>query len=240
MSVSLYFGLPGCGKTTYATFFAVREQKRIDKGKSVYERVYTNYPVSYPNVYRLDTNDLGKYNICNSLLIIDEATLMADSRDYKTFSFQMKQYFLLHRHFKVDIYLFTQQWDGVDKKIRVITDRCFYIHKGVIRRWISYCQRIPYGIIIPDKKDSTEKLGEIVQGYCKPSLLVRLFSPRINRRSVYKYFDSFETPDLPDYPLTEWFKGVIKKEKSKRCSLLRRKKKQNLVKEEENSLQSPL
>lgn len=205
MAVSMYFGLPGSGKTTYATFIAVTEQKRINRGKSRYKRVLTNYPVNYPGILRLDTNVLGLLQITDSLIIIDEATLMADSREHKTFSYAMKSFFLLHRHARVDIVLFTQQWDGVDKKIRVITDRCFYVHKGAIRRWITYCQKIPYGIIIPDKKHNDgEKLGDIVQGYCKPPLLVRMFSPRIKRKRFYKYFDSFELPDRAPYITSSW------------------------------------
>lgn len=222
MSVSLYFGLPGSGKTTYATYLAVRTQKRIGSKRCHYQYVYTNFPVGYDGILKLDTNDIGKYNIHDALVIIDEATLMADSRDYKSFNYNMKSFFLLHRHFRVDIYLFTQQWDGVDKKIRVITDRCYYIHKGFIRRWITYCQRIPYGIIIPDKKDLDSKsLGEIIQGYCKPSLLIRMLSPRIKRKLYYKYFDSFEVPELPEYKKEVWHESsekesLLSKVKNKR------------------------
>lgn len=211
MAVSLYFGLPGSGKTTYATYLAVKTAKAIKKGWSPYKYVYTNYPVNYSGVYKLDTNDIGKFNIHDALIIIDEATLMADSRDYKSFTYNMKSFFLLHRHFKVDIVLFTQQWDGVDKKIRVITDRCYYIHKGAIRRWISYCNRIPYGIIIPDGKSTQEKLGEIIQGYRKPDIITRLFSPRINRKRYYQFFDSFDTPNLIEYDRIEWNPNYVPK-----------------------------
>lgn len=204
MAVSLYFGLPGSGKTTYATYLAVREQKLIDRGRSRYKRVLTNFLVDYPGIIRLDTTLLGVKLISEALVIIDEATLVADSRDHKTFTYAMKSFFLLHRHARIDIALFTQQWDGIDKKIRVITDRCYYVHKGSVRRWITYCQRIPYGIIIPDKKNDSEKLGEIVQGYCKPPLLVRMFSPRIKRKRFYKYFDSFDLPDLEPYESFTW------------------------------------
>ena len=43
---------------------------------------------------------------------------------------QKISFFLLHRHYKSDIIIFTQQWDGLDKRIRVITDRVYYVYKG--------------------------------------------------------------------------------------------------------------
>lgn len=94
---------------------------------------------------------------------------------------------------------FTQQWDGIDKKIRVITDKVYYLYKkGLLKKWFTRSYRVPYGIIIPDpKKSDGEKLGEIIQGYCKPSLIVRLFSPRLFRPLYYKYFDSWDAPQLP-------------------------------------------
>ena len=106
--------------------------------------------------------------------------------------------------------LFTQQWDGVDRKIRVITDRVYYVYKSpILGFWFTTFYRIPYGIIIPDaKKDSSSnKLGEIVQGYCMPPLLVRLFAKRIYRPLYYKYFDSWERPYLP--PLPQKYKPYV-------------------------------
>ena len=204
MSVSLYFGLPGCGKTTMMTAMAVKENKRIQKGKSNYKHIYGNVPLFNIEHYtQIDFDWLGKYDICDALILIDEATLKCDSRDYKGFKKHTKEFMLLHRHYNVDIVFFTQQWDGIDKKIRVITDRVYYMYKGVFtRKWITKMYRVPYGIIIPNpKKDSSEKLGEIVQGYCKPNIIVRLFSPFLYRPKYYKYFDSWDRPKLLPIPV---------------------------------------
>ena len=85
-------------------------------------------------------------------------------------------------------------------KIRVITDRVYYVYKGIFTgKWISSCYKIPYGILFPDKRNG-EKLGEIVQGYSKPPFFVRLFATRIWRPKYYKYFDSWELTPLPDLP----------------------------------------
>lgn len=194
--ISLFFGLPGAGKTTIMAALALKWSKR-----KRYDNIYCNVRLSIPGVTYIDNDCIGKYDLSNCLLLIDEATLFADSRAYKEFSKDKLRYFLMHRHYRSDIYLFTQQWDGVDRKIRVITDRVFYIYKPVLTGfWWSKYYRIPYGIIIPNPKKDQQKLGEIIQGYCKPSFLVRLLAPKIFRPKYYKYFDSFETVALPALP----------------------------------------
>lgn len=198
MSVSLYFGLPGCGKTTMLARLAL---EGVSSGR--YLHVYSNVGVAIPGVTLIDNECIGQYELRDCLLLIDEATLFADSRAWKEFGKGRLSYFLEHRHRNSDIVLFTQQWDGVDRKIRTITDRVYYIKKGLFTgKWFSTCYRIPYDIIIPDPKKNAggEKLGEIVQGYCKPPLLTRLFAKRIYRPRYYKYFNSWELDPLPDLP----------------------------------------
>lgn len=202
MAISLYFGLPGCGKTTMLAKLAYQA---VRDGK--YAHVYTNVEMNIPGVTFIDNECIGQYNLSDCLLLIDEATLFADSRAYKSFDKGKLEFFLLHRHYNADIALFTQQWDGVDRKIRVITDRVYYIYKTVLTgRWISKCYRIPYGIIIPDPKKGGEKLGEIIQGYARPPWYVRLFAMRIYRPRYYKYFDSWE--QLPMQELPEKYQPV--------------------------------
>lgn len=213
MSVSLFFGLPGCGKTTKLAQIAhkfdrliERDKKRIKNGKKPicpYSCIYSNVPLSNIINYKLIKFDwLGRYHIENALILIDEATIEVDSRDYKTFKQSTKEFMLLHRHYNCDLVFFTQQWDGIDKKIRVITDRVYYLYKDpLFGMWFTRWYRVPYGIIIPDpKKSDTEKLGEIIQGYCKPNIFIRLFTPPLYRPKYYKYFDSWEKPSLPPLP----------------------------------------
>lgn len=199
MAISLFFGLPGCGKTTLLAKFAL---DAVRSGK--YQNVYSNVPLTIPGVTIIDNECIGKYELAHCLLLIDEATIFADSRAHKEFTKSQIAYFLLHRHRYADIVLFTQQWDGVDRKIRVITDRVYYVYKGVITgRWVSNYWRVPYGILFPDPKKTGEKLGEIVQGYSKPPALTRLFgTKRVYRPRYYRYFDSWELDPLPVLPST--------------------------------------
>lgn len=197
MAVSLYFGLPGAGKTTLLSAMAVKGLRK----RSPYKNVYCNVRLNIEGLIYIDCNDLGKYHIHDGLVLIDEAAIAFDSRDYKNFSKNLVSFFMLHRHWNVDCVLYSQMWDGVDRKIRVITDRVFYVYKGLFTgHWFTRYYRVPYGIIIPDPNKSQEKLGEIVQGYCKPGIMQRIFGGWLYRPKYYKYFDSWEVPELPELP----------------------------------------
>lgn len=83
-----YFGVPGCGKSTFLAMLATKELLKIRKGKSKYKYVLTNFPVHGCKCVRLE--DLGRFDIHDSLILFDEITLDADSRDFKTFPIATK------------------------------------------------------------------------------------------------------------------------------------------------------
>lgn len=206
MSISLYFGLPRCGKTTFYAKIAYDNCSKIRDGLSPYKLVYGNIHLDLGELNRyyryIKTEWLGVYEIEYGLVLIDEGSLCFDNRDYKSLSPENKEFFLEHGHYHCDIIFFNQQWDALDKKIRVITNEVYYVRKeGLWGRWFSFAMPIPYGVIIPDGKSDTEKLGEIVQGYCKPKLRVLLTQGKLCRRAkYYKYFDSWTHPTLPPLP----------------------------------------
>lgn len=198
--VSTYFGLPGSGKTTMLAKLAY---DAAYKKKSPYSHIYGNIALTgIPNYTKIEASDLGQYMLEDCLILIDEGTLQFDNRDYKNFAKNFSEFFLLHRHYRADVAIFTQQWDGLDKRIRVVCDRVYYLHKGFLTGWYkTIVWRIPFGILIPDKHaDNGDKYGEIVQGYYKPPLLSRLFTPNLKRRKYYPYFDSWERKQLPPLP----------------------------------------
>lgn len=184
--ISLFFGLPGCGKTTFLTYQAIRALKRgID--------VYTNVPLKLDtvkcrgNCYLIDASKIGDFVVKNGLLLIDEATLQWHNRDFKTFSHAQLEFFMLHRHYRVNIHYFAQSPDTVDKRIREITDHSFYIKRGLLPH-TSLMYRIKRGLLFPDGSN----VGQIVLGYKKPSLIDRLLKKRLYRVKYYKYFDSYD------------------------------------------------
>lgn len=200
MSVSRYFGLPGCGKTTILTYLALQGVK-----SGVYKHVYSNVESLHVHGCTYVPFDLfGKYDFRDCLLLVDEAMIECGDRDYKSFSKEKIRAFVMHRHKNSDIVLFSQEPDGIDKKIRSITDRMYYVKKPVLTgKWISKIYKIPYGLVWPSENSNGENLGKIVMGYKKPPLLAALFCKRIYRPKLYKYFDSFE--DYNSLPLPESF-----------------------------------
>lgn len=194
MAVTRYFGLPGCGKTTICASLAYKALRRGVK-------VYGNVEMSLPGYTYVDFDCFGKYQMDNCLVIIDEATVVCGDRDYKNFGKEKIKAFMLNRHATQKIVLFSQEPDGMDKKIRSITERMYYVKKGIILgKWVSNIYRIPYGVVWPSENDNGENLGRIVMGYMKPSIFSRLFAQRLYRPKYYKWFDSWEMDPLPPLP----------------------------------------
>ena len=190
--ISGYFGLPGVGKTTFLAKIAQKELKRISRGKSRYRRVYTNFPCS--GCYALEFKDLGTYQFEDCLILLDEVSLEADSRDFKSFTQELRSFFALHRHYGCDIVWFTQAYDSMDKRIRDLTAELFFVKKigslTVARR-------------ITRMLDVDKESHQIVYGYRLPTIwdvLIPLLWPNAFRLCWrprwYKYFDSWDAPTL--------------------------------------------
>ena len=73
-ALSLYFGIPGAGKTTMAAYLSRTDMK---KGRTV----YSNVPIT--GTRRVDRADIGHSMLSNGRLIWDEAGLDYDNRKMK-------------------------------------------------------------------------------------------------------------------------------------------------------------
>lgn len=191
-TVNIICGLPGSGKTTCAAYLT-RYFTRKKYLKSGY-RVYSNVPIkgSYPYDFK---NEFGVYDMRNATIILDEAGLEANNRDFYNFKYCQLEYIKLLRHRHNLMFVFSQTWDDMDKKIRTMA--------GMI--WICKRSHIP-GVtkLVPVKRsisvDEDDKQLKDIFYIDRPVL--RFFTTRRFLRPLYyKMFDSYDAPYLTPYPL---------------------------------------
>lgn len=198
--ISAIFGLPGSGKSlllSYISFKAIQGKNINFHGlylsTAKYARVYTNFPCE--GAYKLDFDSLGHCEYSNCLMLIDEIQLFADSRNFKNFGDNLKYFFSMHRHDNIDIVYASQSFDNVDKRIRSLTDRLYYVDK-----WYFNCIRVRQ---IQSYFDVSH--GSINEGYqyCSGFNTCYFYAPRL-----YKYNDTWAKigkPELKPVPSDLWF-----------------------------------
>ncbi len=198
-----YFGCPGAGKTSLLTKFAVKSIKNQKRSqwycrlfkKRVYDHIYSNFYCEGAEV--IDFNDLDKFKMYNSLILLDELAMEADNRNFKNFPIGIRDFFVLHRHFHCDIIYATQSYDAVDKKIKFLTQELWYMSKSVVPLLSSFttARRIYRNINI------NEHTSELTMGYRFCNFIEALFVRNLQicyRKPLYKYFDSFDECQLAD------------------------------------------
>lgn len=182
-------GLPRSGKTTTLACIAYHalQHKSFLNFRSDYKRVFSTFYLK--GTYKLDFEDLPNYNFSNSLILVDEIGLLADSRNFKNFSDKMTYFFKMHGHQESDVVVCSQTLD-FDKKIRDIIDEYYFLEP-----WY-----LGYSLLIPIKHSFDEARGMID----KYSRAPRSKWKHIRRKKYYHLFDSYEIMQLPEPPLVPW------------------------------------
>lgn len=137
------FGLPGAGKSVFLAMCAkyALDGRRLSIGGNIivsgnYDYVLTNFPCS--GCFKLDMDMLGKIDCKRALYLIDEISMFCDSRAYKSFSDEYRFFFSQHRKFDSDIIWCSQNYDDTDKKIRLLTQKFFYLEPApIFSQWLS-------------------------------------------------------------------------------------------------------
>lgn len=184
----MVFGKKGSGKTTLLTRLSIKYNKLGYK-------VFSNVEIF--GCYKLNIEDIGVKDFpVNSVLLIDEVSLIWDNRNFKSFKPEVAKYFRLQRHYKNVVYLFSQNFD-VDKKIRDLCDDMYLLTN--IFGFLSVARKIKKTPTLhqPDSDDSGKAKGEgfITENFVfdLPSTWIFTYIPR-----YVKFFNSFELePNLP-------------------------------------------
>lgn len=200
--IKAYFGVPGCGKSTTL----VKEYK---KNKRKYDYIYT-INLKIKGVPMITKEDLEKFKFKNTLILWDEITMDADNREFKSFSKDLRDFFILHRHLGCDIIYATQNFENVDKKVRDLTCELWYMQKSVVPLLGQFTttKRIYRTINI------NEHTSELTLGYRFCNFVESIFVSNfkiIFRPRFYKYFDTHDELNLKTRLLYEE-RGVVASE----------------------------
>lgn len=129
MSVIAICGLPGSGKTLFATYLGIKSYKKSNFLKKNKEcKLFSNYPILinknkniYSNKVSLWDFDVYLKWLYHSVVILDEIQLYFDSLEFKNFPKKIRNNFQLHRHFGIDnIYILSQHPSRIVKQLRVL------------------------------------------------------------------------------------------------------------------------
>ena len=98
MSINIYFGVPGSGKTTLAAKIVLENLKKGIK-------TYSNVPIKGALLY--SASDIGSIDISDGEMLVDEAGIQFNNRKFKTLPQSTIEWFKLSRHYGIrNIHIF--------------------------------------------------------------------------------------------------------------------------------------
>lgn len=184
--VNIYFGVPGSGKTTFAAWLSRRDLRR--KGK-----VWSNVPIT--GTYKLDVNkDIGVNHIEKGRIIIDEAGIEYNNRNFKSLPLRQIEFFKYHRHYSTAIDVFSQSYEDMDITLRRLAQNYYVVTKS----------RLPYFIKIRSigrRIGIDENTHQIIDEYYWRCFL---FTRRIFTPTLWKLFNTKSRKQLTEKEWEKW------------------------------------
>lgn len=143
MSVIYIGGVPGSGKTLFATYLA---KKKFKKENNIFVRlfkkkrflnIFSNYPILLDKnhySFSISLNDFLNYNkhVPNCDIFFDEFQAYYDSLDFKHFPRTITKNFQFHRHFDINnIYVISQHPSRIVKQARILINEFYHITRFI-------------------------------------------------------------------------------------------------------------
>lgn len=211
--VNVFFGVPGSGKTTFAAYLAKEAAKeswviRLAKkhpcrfsekllASHFFRRsqpVYSNVPIT--GTYKLEPQtDIGKVMVVDGKVIIDEAGIEYNNRNFKAFPPDAIYWYKYHRHYECSVDIFSQSYEDMDITLRRLAQNYFVVKKSLLPKFIVVKK-------IRRKVGIDENTHQIIDKYYfgLPFLDTKwVFSP-----PLWKLFNSFSRKQLPEKEWEVW------------------------------------
>jgi len=183
MSIKIYFGVPGSGKTTLAAKIVMENLK---KGVLT----YSNVPIKGSLLY--DASQIGSIDISGGEMVIDEASIQFNNRKFKTLPQQTIEWFKLSRHYGIkNIHVFSQSYDDMDITLRRLADEIYVVKRSLL----------PFTFVIRRIKVKVgidQDTHQIMDQYFFQFLGIK---PYLG----YHYWHMFDSWDAPDLPRVSWY-----------------------------------
>lgn len=211
--LNVYFGVPGSGKTTFAAYLTKKSLKQSGLitwaqkhpgqfsvwllGSRFLKRqvpTYSNVPIT--GAYQLDPQtDIGNYMIAGGKVIIDEAGIEYNNRNFKAFPPDAIYWYKYHRHYECSVDVFSQSYEDMDITLRRLAQNYFVVKKSLLPFCI-VCKKIRRKVGIDDM---THQITD--QYYFGLPLIGAkwVFSP-----PLWKLFNSYSRRELPSKDWTMW------------------------------------
>lgn len=186
-------GKKGCGKSTYI-------QKLIIQANKEGRPVYCNFEMPFSR--KIEMKDFGNYAFPpESLILLDEISLFYDNRNFAKFNQKITDYLRYQRHFKNEVWIFSQSKD-MDKKFIDLAD-CLYLQVKVLGLW-TVLKKVNKRLTVDNGQDSQGNAGgKIIESYTiapffSSGARIISFIPRWSG-----FFNSFETPETDFIPYVD-------------------------------------
>lgn len=183
--ISIYFGVPGSGKTTFAAWLTRNELKHGGK-------VWSNVPITGAMQYEPKT-DLGFVSMVDGRIILDEASVEYNNRKFKELSPETIKFLKYHRHYQTAIDVFSQSYDDMDITLRRLAQR-YYLMKKSLLPW--FVKRKTIGKRIGIDENTKQIIDEY---YFKPFSTKYIFCP-----PLWKIFNTIAREELPEKDWQTW------------------------------------
>ena len=211
--LNVYFGVPGSGKTTFAAYltrwalhenviirFCRRHQNPVTRAllNSRYLKrridVYSNVPIT--GAYVLNAReDIGHYMIEDAKVIIDEAGIEYNNRNFKSFPQEAVYFYKYHRHYRVSVDVFSQSYEDMDVTLRRLAQN-FYVVRRSLVPFCVVARRIRRRVGVDEH---TKQIADLYALGLPVLDTKRIFSP-----PLWKMFNSYSRRALPRKEWSVW------------------------------------